>query len=262
MQTRICPKKNKNFLREYLSSRPILLAIPRVIEAELYQKHLPLTPPILDVGCGDGFFAKVTIGNSIDAGLEVNPQQAEDAKKEKIYKKVVLYNGKHFPLPDASFNTVFSNCVLEHIKNVDQIIFEISRVLKKKGKFIFTVPTDKFSSYLLGRIFFGEIYENWHNKKACIFHRDSKKVWTRRVENYGFKILDFEYYLNNKPAMWFFDLVHFLGVPNLISKKFFDQWVIFPFLRRILPWEQIIRKLYSKSKPGKGTYMLFYCQKV
>ncbi|MBL7150389.1 class I SAM-dependent methyltransferase [Candidatus Microgenomates bacterium] len=257
-----CSKKAKKFLRNYLLSQPIHLAVPRAIETRLYQKYLPLTTPILDLGCGDGFFTKTAFKKLIDVGLEINFQKARTAKKEKIYKKVVLYQGKKLPFPNNAFNSVFSNSVLEHIKNIDQTMPEIARVLKKKGKFIFTTPTEKFASYLLGRLFLGKIYESWHNKKACHFHLDSKKTWVKRLKKHGFKILDFEYYLNNKPAMWFFDLAHFLGVPNLIFKRLFNRWVLFPSLRQIFPWEQIIRKLYSKGKKGKGAYMLFYCQKV
>jgi len=258
---KIYSDKSKNFLREYLSARPPHLAIPRAIEAQLYQKFLPLKPPILDVGCGDGLFAKITFQKQIDCGLEVSNHAAIEAQQTKIYKKVTAYDGKIFPFPDKSFNSVFSNSVLEHTADLNQVVSEIGRVLKNNGTFLFTVPTNKFPSYLLGSKLLGKTYEDWHNRKARHFHLESKKSWVERLKKYRFEILDFQYYLNNKPAMWFFDIAHYLGIPSLISKKAFGRWVLLPAHQRIFPWESVIRKLYLASEPGVGAYMIFRCRK-
>jgi hypothetical protein len=124
------------------------------------------------------------------------------------------------------------------------------------------VPTSKFGSYLLGKRLFGKAYENWHNRRADHYHLDNKQRWLERLKKYGFEVFSYYDYLNNKPVMYFFDLAHYLGVPSLISKKLFNNWVIFPFFREAFPWERIIQELFSKGKSGRGAYMFFGCKKT
>jgi len=44
------------------------------------------------------------------------------------------------PFEDASFQTVISNSVLEHIPDLDAVLLETARVLKPGGMFIFASP--------------------------------------------------------------------------------------------------------------------------
>jgi len=53
----------------YLLERPLFLAVLLAKEAELYQSRFPLKHPVLDVGCGDGFFAWIAFRKTkIDVG--------------------------------------------------------------------------------------------------------------------------------------------------------------------------------------------------
>lgn len=52
----------------------------------------------------------------------------------------IFYDGKIIPLPDGSFDTVFSSEVFEHIFNLSEILTEINRVIKKGGVLIATTP--------------------------------------------------------------------------------------------------------------------------
>lgn len=48
----------------------------------MYQKYKPFNAPILDIGCGDGFFAKIAFGR-IDIGLDVKNSEINEAKEKK-----------------------------------------------------------------------------------------------------------------------------------------------------------------------------------
>ncbi|MGQ9820166.1 MAG: class I SAM-dependent methyltransferase [Candidatus Kapaibacteriales bacterium] len=89
---------------------------------------------ILDVGCGTkpylSFFNYTEyIGLEFDTGID-------SEKKEADY----YYDGKTFPFEPASFDSVISNQVLEHVFEPKEFLSEIYRVLKPNGKLLLTVP--------------------------------------------------------------------------------------------------------------------------
>jgi len=52
----------------------------------------------------------------------------------------VFYDGKSLPFPDASFDSIFTSEVFEHIFNLTEILGELNRVLKVGGKVLITCP--------------------------------------------------------------------------------------------------------------------------
>jgi SAM-dependent methyltransferase len=51
-------------------------------------------------------------------------------------------------IPSNSFRTVFANCVLEHIPNIETALAEFSRVLQPGGKLIATIPLAEMEKYM------------------------------------------------------------------------------------------------------------------
>ena len=90
------------------------------------------TYTVLDVGCGKGKYREEInrrgqyIGLDFDASL--NPEFVCD------------FNHEQFPFPDASFDFVFSDSVMEHIRNPFAVMDEIHRVLKIGGRGYILVP--------------------------------------------------------------------------------------------------------------------------
>ncbi len=52
----------------------------------------------------------------------------------------IYYDGKILPFKDESFDSVFSSEVFEHIFELEKILTEINRVMKKGGNALFAVP--------------------------------------------------------------------------------------------------------------------------
>ena len=52
----------------------------------------------------------------------------------------VVADASHLPFPDRSFDAVFCDAVLEHVKNPFQVVSEFSRVLKEEGYVSAGVP--------------------------------------------------------------------------------------------------------------------------
>ena len=108
----------------------------------------------LDLGCGDGKLMKILLDAAGLArklvGVDPDPLESRDALASGIYERVHTAPGARLPEPNASFDFVFSNSVLEHIEDLEPVIAEVARVLRPGGAFLFTVPADGFHACLAG----------------------------------------------------------------------------------------------------------------
>ena len=131
MATKSTPKTLTDFILQYQQHRPYFFSFIRPQEAHLFCTHQQyLKKPVLDFGCGDGFFAELVFGKKqIDIGIDVKDSRAAEAQRANVYKKVVFYDGITIPARDKSVGTVISNCVLEHLPDLDTNLREICRVL-------------------------------------------------------------------------------------------------------------------------------------
>lgn len=89
---------------------------------------------LLDIGCGSKPYQNLCAATEY-VGMELDTPENRSSKNADIF-----YDGKSFPFPDASFDSVILNQVLEHVFEPDLLMKEISRVLKTSGKLLITVP--------------------------------------------------------------------------------------------------------------------------
>ena len=107
----------------------------------------------LDLGCGDGLLTRIVLdegGRRQLVGVDPDPAEAEQARRLGIYEAVHVAGGAAVPEPDASFDWVLSNSVLEHIPEIEPVLAEVGRLLKPGGAFILTVPSTGFHESLRG----------------------------------------------------------------------------------------------------------------
>jgi len=247
----------KNFLKEYLKYRPLFYSLIRPREANLFRSLVPFKKPVMDFGCGDGFFSDVFYGDlgKIDVGVDIDKTELEKAKKIGIYKKLVVYRKDRLPFPDNYFSTVISNCVMEHVDNLDHDLREINRVLKPKGRFFCTVMTDKWEEYLFGGRLFGDHYKTWMRNIQVHPNLLSKKEWDETFKNLGFGITKTVGYLNKRSSAWM-DILHYVSIGSLISYKLFKKWVLFPERAFLIP--KILFKSDKKNIDINRSATLFY----
>lgn len=112
---------------------------------------------ILDVGCGQGFFARELAKSGakvvgVDVAGELVKLAKDQAGKNQTY--LVLSAEKMTPLLSSRFNAAICVLALQNIKNLRAAISEISRVLKPGGRCVlvlnhpaFRVPTGSSWSY-------------------------------------------------------------------------------------------------------------------
>ncbi len=100
------------------------------------QKYAPrLQGRLMDFGCGSKPYRTlfdVTEYVGVDFSNEGHPHEGEPID--------YFYDGKSLPFPDASFDSVLTTEVLEHIFNPDEALREIARVLRPGGRMLLTCP--------------------------------------------------------------------------------------------------------------------------
>ena len=99
---------------------------------------------ILDTGCGTGALMKeINNHHGVVFGVDVSEKAINFCKKRGI-GNLQIGSITNIPFADSSFDVVLDLDVLEHVKNDEQGILEIKRVLKKDGIAVFFVPAFMF----------------------------------------------------------------------------------------------------------------------
>lgn len=97
-------------------------------------KHLE-GDKLLDVGCGSKPYEELfNVNEYIGIDIELSGHNHSSSKVDKFY------DGKVIPYDNEHFDCVFSSEVFEHVFNIDELLSEINRVLKPRGKLAFTCP--------------------------------------------------------------------------------------------------------------------------
>jgi SAM-dependent methyltransferase len=189
-------------LKAYWFAPPVALwrAIElRVAAQQRYER------PLLDLGCGDGLIGQALFGTQrrIDVGLDPRMDQLCRAADSTVYLHLDRAIGHAMPYADQQFATVFSNSVLEHIRDFEPVLREVRRVLVPGGRFIFTVPSDAFRSMLDGyawRMAGGdaigaEAYAAAIDERLEHHHYHTPNQWQELLSNAGMILLDASYYI-------------------------------------------------------------------
>ncbi len=94
---------------------------------------------VLDVGCGDGQVSRlaVRLGATTVIGLDPTWNQVKVAVERGGGPQFLRGGAGALPFPDASFDAVVACLVFEHIRDVDDAIAEVARVLEPGGRFCF-----------------------------------------------------------------------------------------------------------------------------
>lgn len=130
----------------------------------------------LDLGCGDGRILKRILGHIGPremTGIDLDPRETDAARALGVYTAVHTGPASRIPEPDNSFDFVFSNSVLEHIPNLDEVFAEVARVLKPGGTLLFTAPAITFPDALYGPILPWQsrvAYLEMMNRRLAIVH--------------------------------------------------------------------------------------------
>ena len=127
----------------------------------------------LDLGCGAYSYIP-------SVGLDFSPRMLH--LNDNCYEKIPGDLEQPLPLPDEHFDSVTAIFVLNYIQSSEQLVLEIGRILKPRGKFVIVMSATKIN--------------RWQRQKQVNDY--SVQKWKRVVQNKGFKVKVYE-----KEKLWF-----------------------------------------------------------
>ena len=115
------------------------------VDAEYTEQILPLATAhlggasrVLDVGTGEGQVARLAAeGGARVVGVDPTAAQVAVARQRGGGPTYVRAGAAALPFPDGCFDAVVACLVFEHIRDVDEAIAEVARVLEPGGRFLF-----------------------------------------------------------------------------------------------------------------------------
>lgn len=259
--------EQNDILAQHLARVPVHRALIRALEHRLFSEE-KLEHPVLDIGCGDGHFAAAAFPGGIDVGIDVTEAIVSEARKYGPYQRAEVADGTRLPYADGSFRTVVSNCVIEHIPDIEALVGEVARVLAPGGRFIFGVPSEYFTDMLftvstlkrLGLPGLAERYGRWWNGNAAHFHLDSPQVWRERLARHGLSV-DRQVYYMSEAATRVFELSHYYAVPSIAWHKVTGRWSLQPDRVRSSVAYRWLKPQVEEAWPATGSCSFYVAHK-
>lgn len=190
---------------------------------------------ILDFGCGTGIYAKIlTKKGAIVKGFDISPAMLEIAKRENPNLDLKVGSGYKIPF-NEKFDMVLASLVIHYLEDWNKMFREVSRVLKKRGYFLFSTgnPVSEFPNKIKikGKKIktFGNYFKEGKNSakwgingkglKVFYYHKTYETIIRTIIKN-GFEIIDYKDAFPLKKAKKYFyeDYMEYSKIP------FFSVW--------------------------------------
>jgi SAM-dependent methyltransferase len=198
------------------------MSVWRAWEYAAYRRYA-LPEPVIDIGCGDGRFFQFVWPRVRDVvGVDRDADVIEAARRSGVYRETYAVPAHRLPGPPGTFASAFANCSLEHMDYLSEVLRSISEGLRPGAPFLLSVVTDRFLEWaalprLVGAL--GEPararelqaeYEAYHH----LVNPLPVEVWTERLEEAGFEVLEHVALLPELTSRLFLFLDHLWHVPR------------------------------------------------
>lgn len=138
------------------------------------------TGRLLDVGCGEGYFASRAEKRGWDVTAVDGLMEGVESTRSRVSSAVVRLGDAHrLDFPDDTFDAVVAWDLLEHLEDPQSALAEMRRVLRPAGVLGFSTPnTGARSVETRGR-------DSIQYKDATHISLDPPNLWLRRLEAVG-----------------------------------------------------------------------------
>jgi SAM-dependent methyltransferase len=118
---------------------------------------------VLDDGCGLGIYVGKLAALAREAyGLDYEHERVREGVRRLGRGVLVCAAGERLPFPDATFDLVLSNEVIEHVRDDREALAEMARVTRPGGRVLLFCPNrwypvEQHGVYWRGRYHFGNV---------------------------------------------------------------------------------------------------------
>jgi SAM-dependent methyltransferase len=222
----------------YFPYTPTALAIKECARLSIVRRH-PCPGPVLDVGCGDGLFARIAFENVEVWGIDIDASEGRWAAASNAYRQIILGDVTHASLPEAFFATCIANCSLEHVPRIDLALETILRSLRPGGLAYLFVPNAEWARHfttvrVLEELGAGALGAHLRHSIDRFFkhhHLYDEAGWRDVVLESGLEVVDVEPVLSTATTVAF-EAFLLPSVAGWLNKHMTTRWTNFPGLRR------------------------------
>lgn len=255
------------YLWPMLQGLPYFRALLRAVEADFYSEF-ELTSPVLDVGCGDGHFAKLVFKKPLDVGIDPYLPSLHEAKTTGAYASLLNTGGARLPFQDGYFGSAISNSVLEHIPGLQAVLDETGRVLMKDALFLFCVPNHRWAENLSVASWLRKLrLRGLADAYTRLFTRVSRHVnmlspeeWQSRLEQAGFTVERYWHYFP-PAALHSLEWGHYFGLPSWVARAVTGRWILAPARWNLSFTERLLRRHAVAQPDEQGTYSWYVARR-
>ncbi len=109
----------------YLRHAPLSLSLREINRLVAFQSFAGGRGPVLDVGCGDGFWWTIRHDDREIYGIDISAREIAQAR-ERINAEIIDVS-RQTPFEDKKFGEIIGNCSLEHVPDIDAALSHLRR---------------------------------------------------------------------------------------------------------------------------------------
>ena len=241
--------------RRYFPHTPTALCIKECARLSAIRRYA-CPSPILDVGCGDGLFARIAFDEAEVWGIDIDAAEGRWAAASQAYAQIVLGDVTRASLPQSFFNTCVANCSLEHVPRIDLALKNIFNSLCPGGTAYLFVPAAEWASHLtcarlstsVGLPALGKLIQSAIDRQFRHHHLYDASGWRSIVAESGLQVVDVEPVLSSATTVAF-EAFLLPSLAGLLNKKLTTRWTNFPPARRLFaaPVYRAVKAIMDRS---------------
>jgi SAM-dependent methyltransferase len=225
--------------KRYFPYTPTALAVRECVRLAKLAPY-PCEGPVLDVGCGDGLFARLAFQTDEVWGIDIDANEGRFAQASRAYSQIIIGDITSARLPPGFFKTCVANCSLEHVPNIGAALRSIHDALAPGGVVYLFVPTDDWARHLgavqlargAGMEWLARALQSGIDGVFRHHHLHGRDTWTRFCEDAGFEVTEVSE-IGSVASLRAFEAFMAPSVLGLLNKKMTGRWTNLPRLRSL-----------------------------
>ncbi len=142
---------------------------------------------ILDLGCGDGqLTARLAATGAVVSGVDASAEMVAAARSRGVGSMVA--QAEKLPFADREFDAVFSNAVLHWVRGQDEMMDEVHRVLRLRGRFVAEMGGHGNIAAIRTALFAVLERHGLRDREEGVNYFPTSAGYKCRLEKHGFKV--------------------------------------------------------------------------